>query len=98
VRLLVEEANARAIPKSLTLTVPSSVRSMFWGLMSRWTTPLLWTCRNPRATCVAISAARCHGEGLSAADVPVQRVGDVLHDAIGGAVFHLEVMDTGNMG
>jgi len=35
VRLRVEEANARAMPKSLTFTVPSSVRSMFPGFMSR---------------------------------------------------------------
>ena len=31
----VEDAKARAMPKSLTLAVPSSVRSMFCGLMSR---------------------------------------------------------------
>ena len=33
---------ARAMPKSVTLSRPSSVRIMLWGLMSRWTTPWRW--------------------------------------------------------
>ena len=33
---------ARAIPKSVTLIVPSSVMSTLPGLTSRWTTP--WRC------------------------------------------------------
>ena len=35
---------------------------------------------------------------LSRTDMFVQGVGDVVHDDIGSAVFHLEVMDTGDIG
>ena len=33
---------ARAMPKSVTLTWPSSVMSTLPGLMSRWITPWRW--------------------------------------------------------
>ncbi len=64
VRLLVDDASARAIPKSDTATDPSSLRRMFWGLMSRCITPLSWACCKARAICTAISVARCHGRRL----------------------------------
>ena len=37
-------------------------------------------------------------QGLSRTDMFVQGVGDVLHDDVGGAVFHLEVVDRGDVG
>ena len=35
-------ATARAMPKSITLTVPVWVSITLAGLMSRWTMPALW--------------------------------------------------------
>ena len=34
----------RAMPKSVTLTLPSRSTITFWGLMSRWIIPRLWAC------------------------------------------------------
>ena len=31
-------------------------------------------------------------------EVPIQGVGDVLHDDVGGVTLHLEVMDCGDVG
>ncbi len=36
------EVSRRAMPKSVILAVPSPVRMMLAGLMSRWTTPSEW--------------------------------------------------------
>ena len=33
---------ARAMPKSITFTLPSGCTMMFWGLMSRWMMSWLW--------------------------------------------------------
>ena len=37
----------KAMPKSVTFTVPSRRTMMFWGLMSRWTMPRLWAWLSP---------------------------------------------------
>ena len=52
---------ARAMPKSVTFTVPLASRRMLPGFTSRWITPLRWA--NPRAAAAAapMSAARSAG-------------------------------------
>ena len=42
--VIVEEVSetARAMPKSITLTMPVVVSMTFAGLMSRWMMPALW--------------------------------------------------------
>jgi hypothetical protein len=37
-------------------------------------------------------------QGLPGLNMLVQRVGDVLHDDIGGVTLHLEVIDGGDVG
>ena len=37
----------KAMPKSVTFTVPSRRTMMFWGLISRWTMPRLWAWLRP---------------------------------------------------
>ena len=48
---------ARAMPKSATFAVPSSVMRMFAGFTSRWTTPLRWANESASATWTAMRAA-----------------------------------------
>ena len=49
---------ARAIPKSVTFTRPSSPIMMLAGLMSRWTIPRSWAKCSACAASAPISAAR----------------------------------------
>ena len=53
-----ESSQARAIPKSVTFTVPSVARRMFPGLTSRCTRPARWAAARAEATSAPISAAR----------------------------------------
>ena len=39
------------MPKSMILTRPSARSMMFWGLMSRWTTPFWWAWSSASSTC-----------------------------------------------
>ena len=41
----------RAMPKSVTLMVPSASTMMFCGFTSRWTMPFSWACCNPLRIC-----------------------------------------------
>ena len=44
---------ARAMPKSVTFSRPSSVSTMLWGLMSRWITPWRWAASSAASAWVA---------------------------------------------
>ncbi len=51
---------SRAIPKSITRTLPSRVIITFAGLMSRWITP--WACAAPSASAISCAiVAACFG-------------------------------------
>jgi hypothetical protein len=50
---------AREMPKSVILTVPSSLSSTLAGLMSRCTIPAACAATSAVATCVPIRAASC---------------------------------------
>ena len=62
---LVASAIARAIPKSMTFTVPSSVIMMLPGLMSRWTMPARWEYSSALSSAAMISPARWASIGCS---------------------------------
>ena len=62
-----------AMPKSSTLTVPSSVSITFAGLMSRWTMPARCAVARARQTCAASSATRSGGSGPSVSNSPTVR-------------------------
>ena len=47
---------ARAMPKSITFTLPSGWTMMFCGLMSRWMMSWLWATESAWHTCEPISA------------------------------------------
>ena len=57
---VISETPARAIPKSVTTALPSPSTITFWGLRSRWTTPLRWAKRAASSTW-RISATACSG-------------------------------------
>ena len=57
VTVAAESSMARAIPKSMTFTMPVEVSIMFPGLMSRWTIPARWEYSNASRTPVTISTA-----------------------------------------
>ena len=97
VRLRVDEASARAIPKSVTLAVSSSVSRIFWGLMSRWTTPLSLACCSPPCNLNGYLYGALVRQGLTFSNIPVEGFRHVLHDDEGGAVFHLEVIDSSDV-
>ncbi len=54
---------ARAMPKSVTLSRPSSVRIMLWGLMSRWTTPWRWANSSASSAWTAQFTTSASGSG-----------------------------------
>ena len=54
---VIVELPARAMPKSITLMVPSGVSTMLWGLMSRWITSYPCATESAAHTCCAYSAA-----------------------------------------
>ena len=57
---VISETPARAMPKSVTIALPSSSTITFWGFRSRWTTPLRWA--KPAASSTwRISATACSG-------------------------------------
>ena len=56
VRVSRAASRARAIPKSVILTWPSSVTSRLPGLMSRWMTPLRCAAYRPLAACSMMSS------------------------------------------
>ncbi|BDZ42087.1 hypothetical protein GCM10025865_13860 [Paraoerskovia sediminicola] len=56
-----ESAMARAIPKSMTFTVPVGVIITFAGLMSRWTIPAWCEYSSAESTPAAISTASSMG-------------------------------------
>jgi hypothetical protein len=62
---VISEAPARAMPKSVTLTRPSSSMITLWGLRSRCTIPRRCAKRAARRTCSVISMARSAGSGAS---------------------------------
>src|SRR5215208_1997385 len=57
VLVMVEDAAARAIPKSVTFTSPRPVIRMLWGFMSRWMTSRSCAALNASAIWSATAAA-----------------------------------------
>ncbi len=47
---VMSETPARAIPKSVTIALPSASTITFWGFRSRWTMPLRWAKRAASST------------------------------------------------
>ena len=60
-----ESVMARAMPKSMTLVVPSELTMMLAGLTSRWTMPWRWAKCSAEHTSAAISSARSVVNGPS---------------------------------
>ena len=55
--LIVLDEAARAIPKSVTLTLPSVEMMMFCGFTSRWMMPWAWAAARPIQTWIAMLVA-----------------------------------------
>ena len=74
-----------------------STAGMFWGFMSRCTTPWSWACCKARAICTAFSAVRSQGRRATL-QVSIQSVWYVLHNYVWSTVFYLEIMNSGDIG
>ena len=84
---VMSEAPARAIPKSVTLTRPSSSTITLCGLMSRWMTPRLWAKRAARRIWIVMSTARAGSSGALLAHELLERASlEELHRDVVGAV------------
>jgi hypothetical protein len=57
---VISDTPARAMPKSVTIALPSASTITFCGLRSRWTTPFRWAKRVASSTW-RTSAAACSG-------------------------------------
>ena len=51
------------MPKSVTLSRPSSVSTMLWGLMSRWMIPWRWANSSASSACTAQFTTSASGSG-----------------------------------
>jgi hypothetical protein len=58
VRVWLEESSARAMPKSVSLAIPSGVTMIFAGLTSRWMTPFSCAAASASAACPMIERVR----------------------------------------
>jgi hypothetical protein len=86
-----------AIPKSVTLAVPSGAISTFPGLMSRWTIPAEWMWSSAPSSSRA-SRLRSRSRGPSGNPARESLALDVLHDQIGTLALAAEVVDTDQVG
>ena len=88
------ESPARAMPKSMTLTVPSRSSMTFCGLMSRCTMPLRCANSTAASSCSATAHRLVAAEAAAAADEVLERLAlHVLHDDVVRAVDLAPVVD-----
>ncbi len=87
------------MPKSVTLTRPSSSTMTLCGLKSRWMTPRLWAKRAARRTWMVMSIARPGSSGPSSRDQLLERAAlEELHRDVVGAVELAAVEDLDDVG
>ena len=94
---VISETPARAMPKSVTVALPSASTITFWGLRSRWTTPWRWAKRAPSSTW-RIRPTACSGVSPASISCFSERPSQVLHRDVVGAVDLAAVEDGDDVG
>ena len=91
---------ARAMPKSITLMLPSGSTMMFCGLMSRWMISCLWATEAPGADLRVDLRATFLGSRAPWLLMPLLKVGaaQVLHDDVIGVAVLAPIVDAHDIG